>query len=174
MDKVDLTRLLQRYFANEATHSEREALFAELEKYKNNEDWVNIHTSLLSQAEEIKEYDPQRYQFIIDRVLTPDRLHGVSGTGPRVVPMYRRKAFRWIAAACLILVTGYGLWKVTGHRLQDTGSRTQVAKTHDVPAPQNTRAVITLANGQKVYLDSAGNGTIAQQNNVNVIKNANG
>jgi ferric-dicitrate binding protein FerR (iron transport regulator) len=106
---------------------------------------------------------------VYDRPQADDRLHGVSRSGPRVIRMWK-----WVAAACIILVTGYGIWKVTGHRLQDTGSRTQVAKTHDVPAPANTRAVITLADGSKVYLDSANNGTIAQQNNVSVVKNEKG
>ena len=40
----------------------------------------------------------------------------------------------------------------------------------DVTAPQSNRAMITLANGQKVFLDSAGNGALAIQGNVKLMK----
>jgi ferric-dicitrate binding protein FerR (iron transport regulator) len=90
-----------------------------------------------------------------------------------VVPMYRRSIFKWVAAACIILVTGYGLW-VTSERKATGQQGGEATAIHDVPAPSNTRAVITLADGSKVYLDSVNNGTIAQQNNVNVVKNEKG
>ena len=41
-------------------------------------------------------------------------------------------------------------------------------------APETNKAMITLANGQKVYLDSAVNGTLAMQGNVKLVKLANG
>jgi ferric-dicitrate binding protein FerR (iron transport regulator) len=89
-----------------------------------------------------------------------------------VIPLYRRTSIRWIAAAAIIMMIVGGWWMIE-RRSQDAGHKSQVA-IHDVPAPTNTRAVITLADGSKVYLDSASNGTIAQQNNVNVVKNNEG
>jgi ferric-dicitrate binding protein FerR (iron transport regulator) len=97
-----------------------------------------------------------------------DRHHGVSGTGPRVIRLWK-----WVAAACIVLVTGYGLW-VTSERKATRQQGNEATAIHDVPAPKETRAVITLADGSKVYLDSANNGTIAQQSSVNVIKTADG
>jgi ferric-dicitrate binding protein FerR (iron transport regulator) len=93
----------------------------------------------------------------------------IKGTAIRRIPAWTK----WAAAAVVLIVTGYALWVTVGRRSQVTGDKSEVA-VHDVPAPSNTRAVITLADGSKVYLDSAGNGTIAQQNNVNVVKNGNG
>jgi ferric-dicitrate binding protein FerR (iron transport regulator) len=94
-------------------------------------------------------------------------------TSAPVVSMHKRRRWTaWIAAAVILFVV-CGLWFVVSNRSQDAGHKSQVA-IHDVPAPTNTRAVITLADGSKVYLDSASNGTIAQQNNVSVIKNSNG
>jgi ferric-dicitrate binding protein FerR (iron transport regulator) len=82
---------------------------------------------------------------------------------------------KWIAAASIILVVGIASYFVFfNNGVKWRGEKTEVAQTHDVPAPTNTRAVITLADGSKVYLDSAGNGTIAQENNVSVVKNNNG
>jgi ferric-dicitrate binding protein FerR (iron transport regulator) len=85
----------------------------------------------------------------------------------------RRMWVRWVAAAAIIVMIVGGWWMIEGKRQGVKGER-EVATTHDVPAPTNTRAVITLADGSKVYLDSAGNGTIAQQNDVAVVKDANG
>jgi transmembrane sensor len=90
-----------------------------------------------------------------------------------VIPMYRRKVFKWIAAASVILVMGYGLWVMSGKKSTVDSTQTTAA-TNDVQAPKETRAVITLANEQKVYLDNASNGTIAQENNVSVVKKNNG
>jgi ferric-dicitrate binding protein FerR (iron transport regulator) len=89
-----------------------------------------------------------------------------------VVPMKKRVWVKWAAAAVIVFAVG-GLWF-----LRETSNvrreKKELAKTNDVPAPTNTRAVITLADGSKVYLDSAGHGTIAEQNNVAVVKNSNG
>jgi ferric-dicitrate binding protein FerR (iron transport regulator) len=94
-------------------------------------------------------------------------------TEGKVVPM-KRRWITWVAAAAVIIVTGYVLWVTSIRKSEVGGKKYEVAKTHDVPAPANTRAVITLADGSKVYLDSAGNGVLAQQNNVNVVKNEKG
>lgn len=85
---------------------------------------------------------------------------------------------RWptmIAAAVIIIIVSLTLlipnqwWrKAPGSMGEKTPS------SNDVPAPTNTRAVITLADGSKVYLDSASNGTIANENNVAVVKNSKG
>lgn len=53
----------------------------------------------------------------------------------------------------------------------------KVAKTtvlNDVAAPETNRATITLADGKKIYLDSAENGSLIAQGNVNVIKLSDG
>src|SRR5665647_1831413 len=57
-----------------------------------------------------------------------------------------------------------------------TSGEPEIAKTipYDVKAPQTNRAMITLDNGKQIYLDSAGNGTLAKEGNVNVIKLADG
>lgn len=89
-------------------------------------------------------------------------------------PVRQMPWLRWAAAASIILVTGYVLWISVGNKSQQTADKTVIAKPLDIPAPQNTRAVITLANGNKVYLDSAGNGILAQEDNVNVVRNENG
>ncbi len=94
---------------------------------------------------------------------------------PAAVPMWRRPVFRWAAAAVVVLSLGVAAYFLLSNN-KTTGAAEQVATTtiQDVPAPQNNRATITLANGQTVYLDSAGNGALANEGNVQVMKLADG
>lgn len=92
-------------------------------------------------------------------------------TGAKVIAMrHGRSRSKWLIAACVILLLGIGTYVIftNGEKRQ---SVQPIAQTHDVSPPKETRAVITLADGSKVYLDSAAIGILAQQNNVNVVKN---
>ncbi|MDE3212880.1 MAG: hypothetical protein KGM98_06570, partial [Bacteroidota bacterium] len=93
--------------------------------------------------------------------------------GAPVVFMSRRRWGSWAVAASIILLVGLG----TFYMIRKAGPTTppqSLAQSHDVKPPKGTRAVITLANGSQVFLDSAGNGQIAMQNNIRVFKNASG
>jgi hypothetical protein len=48
------------------------------------------------------------------------------------------------------------------------------AISNDVKAPQSNKAMVTLANGQQVYLDSIKNGALATQGNVTLVKLSSG
>jgi transmembrane sensor len=81
---------------------------------------------------------------------------------------------RWWAAASIILLLGAGAYFLFFNR---TEKPTEIVKTvlpNDVKAPETNKAMITLANGQKVYLNNAVNGTLAMQGNVKLVKLANG
>lgn len=87
----------------------------------------------------------------------------------------RQYIFRRIAiAASVIFVIGISIWYIYYNK---PAKQTEVVKTilpNDVKAPANNRAMITLSNGNKVYLDSASNGQLAVQNNIKVVKLADG
>jgi ferric-dicitrate binding protein FerR (iron transport regulator) len=78
---------------------------------------------------------------------------------------------KWVAAACILALVGV---LANVYLKKNNKEQPPVATTHDVAAPTETRAVITLANGSKVYLDSVDNGTIASESNVNVVKTEDG
>lgn len=89
-----------------------------------------------------------------------------------------RKMFlaKWRVAAAAVLLLGTGYYFVF---IQKQGGQVEVVKTEsqkvvDIAPPVSTNAVLTLANGQVVVLDSAGNGTIVQQGAVDVVKLADG
>lgn len=73
------------------------------------------------------------------------------------------------AAAVLILAVGFTFffWGNDKSGKQEAVSA-QTEKAHDVP-PGGTKAVLTLANGRQIVLDSNANGILAQQGNTRVI-----
>jgi len=91
-------------------------------------------------------------------------------------PAPRRTTFplrKWsIAASIAILLSGgYYFYKVSQPAVMAPQS---VRFMNDITAPAGNHAVLTLGNGEQILLDSAGNGTLAMQGQVNVSLNANG
>lgn len=82
----------------------------------------------------------------------------------------RVNRIRWkriAIAASLILLSGIGYWFVNRENRAP-----EIAQ--DVKAPEKNRAMIIMANGEKIYVDNAGNGTLATQGNAKVIKTQQG
>ncbi len=78
----------------------------------------------------------------------------------------------WWAAASIVCPTGaYLLFINKPEKRQDIAAATV---TDDIKPPITNRATVMLANGKTVYLDSAVNGTLAIQGNVQVVKLADG
>ena len=91
-----------------------------------------------------------------------------------VVPFYRKSFFR-IAAASIIFVfitAVYFIYSNTGE--QDTLAKNNTNQQLDIASPKLSKAIITLANGQTVLLDSIGNGILVNQGAVSVLKSADG
>lgn len=83
--------------------------------------------------------------------------------------------YRWLGAAAAILILAmvggtffYPPWQ------QRNEKKTEAASKQDIKAPASNRATITLANGAVMYLDSVGNGQLATEGNVRLMKLANG
>ena len=92
------------------------------------------------------------------------------------VPLYRRPIFRMAAAAVLLLglAGSYFLIVDTSKREPALVRGHRPPLLNDVAAPASNKAILTLADGTHIVLDSATNGTLAQQGNVVVAKMNNG
>lgn len=156
MNKNQAKELLQRYQAGNCTHSENELV----------EKWYKQ----LIETGESKWEDGEKE--MMEKIIEGRIMHQVNGTQKKRV-FYLLPRFQWWAAASVVFLLGvFSYWLLSNK----TTEPAQVAKVlnNDVEAPQSNKAMITLANGQRLYLDSAGNGALAMQGNVKLIKLANG
>jgi hypothetical protein len=93
-----------------------------------------------------------------------------AGIEKRVIKM---QWFKWVAAASVILLVSsvsiFFLNKSPKNQPIATIPNQQNEVKNDI-APGQNGAILTLASGQKILLDSAVNGSLAQQGNVSIIK----
>jgi ferric-dicitrate binding protein FerR (iron transport regulator) len=97
-----------------------------------------------------------------DRRLSDDR-----GTGAGRV----RKLGWWWAAAAAVVVFAGGYWWIKEH--STTTVPQNIAKA-DVAAPVGAKTTLTLSSGRRIFLDSAGNGSLATEGTVGITKTGNG
>jgi transmembrane sensor len=90
-----------------------------------------------------------------------------------------RNRFSWIrmAAAALVVLTAGAVvyWWITSSSKKDPSKNIEVVQqpSQDI-RPGGNKAVLTLANGQVIDLDSAQNGVLVEQGNMAVVKNQHG
>lgn len=81
---------------------------------------------------------------------------------------------RMAVAASLILAVSFGTYFLLKNKPEQTGAIAEHTEKPDVKAPVNSKATIRLADGSIVSLDSLQDGVLAQQDNVKVVKLADG
>lgn len=159
-----LQYLLQRLAAQTATETELDELAALMGRDEPGagidaaESWLENHRPELQAS-----YDHDRWMRVADGILDADKLR----PGQEAPPVQKvHHLQRWWWAAAVVLFAAAGIWQlnrpaarqetvVAGESLQDI-------------APGKNGAVLTLADGSQLSLDSAGNGIITRQNGTTV------
>jgi len=149
MQEKDFDRLVERYLNNDATPLEREL--------------VEAHVRLL---EDMSEEKLSREELALRKSIVWARLR--PGAAVHRISFVSR--FRWVAAAVFVLALG-GIWFAVN---RESEVKAVVVAKVDVKAPVSNRAMVTLGDGQTVYLDSALNGQLAMQGDVKLVKLADG
>jgi ferric-dicitrate binding protein FerR (iron transport regulator) len=157
MDIKQARALLQRYQTGNITQSEKELV----------ERWYRqlVETGEWEWGEGEKEQLQQTIEYSL--------LKKISGTpGVHTIRSNRRI---WWAAASITILLGISIYFL---RFNTPLEPKQIVNAKmlpdDVQAPQSSKAMITLANGQKVYIDSIGNGASVLQGNAKLVKLSNG
>lgn len=101
----------------------------------------------------------------------PDILSRLNSPAPQLSRFRIRRWQYTIAASVLICVSIATLFYINRRAGPGKSSRPAVAASnkHDIP-PGTNKAMLTLADGTVITLDSASNGTLAQQGNTRIIK----
>lgn len=89
-------------------------------------------------------------------------------------PLRRRLRTLTSYAAAVVLLIAVGIYFRGQYTKRTLTDRPEMQLSIDVPAPSANRSVITLSDGQKIYIDSAQPGVVAMQGNVRIRKNGDG
>ena len=91
----------------------------------------------------------------------------------KIVPLYRRTWIR-VAAAVILLVGCYSLYKYINIKGTDKREIAKSDTTNNEIGPGGNKAILTLADGSTINLGTAVSGTLAEQGNTTLVKNADG
>jgi len=178
----DIDRILLKYIREEELSIE-ETIFLQqwiqagegreemIENIKNETDWMQEGLKKMQQTPQTRIWD------IVSARLEEEG-HWTAAAAAPVVPL-TKPANRWwryfAAATVLFAAVGTTFWVLHKRSIAPANSsvQSQLAKAKDAQ-PGGNRAVLTLASGQQINLDSTGNGVLASQGNMNVTKLADG
>lgn len=78
------------------------------------------------------------------------------------------------AVAVVLLLSAGGYYYFSKNTSKEIAKNSTAPAVNDIAAPSTNKAVLTLADGSVIELDSAGNGALAIQGNVSIEKTSNG
>ncbi|MEP6595099.1 MAG: FecR domain-containing protein [Ginsengibacter sp.] len=174
-NKDRLEFLLHQYVAETITEEDLKELSEILQQDQDEMAIKDVLTQMSFQAATLTVYDRNEVDAMINRILNK--------APAKVVRM--KNGYGWMriaAAAVIILMISTGVIYLTLRQSQDNKSigveKPTISKNpiipNDVTPPNTANAVLTLSNGQKIALDSAGKGVLAMQGNVKLVKLADG
>jgi ferric-dicitrate binding protein FerR (iron transport regulator) len=95
------------------------------------------------------------------------KIHAQMAAENSVAPLKKPAVlYRWLAVAAMLLLLAAGWWYFT-----NTAQKATTGNLAKAIAPGHSGAVLTLADGRQVTLDSMGNGLVAHENGASVTLN---
>jgi ferric-dicitrate binding protein FerR (iron transport regulator) len=154
--------LLRRYVTDKATRAEVGELFALLQQAESDEVLKDFIIGTAGEESELS-FTEQDW----------DRMWEEIKSSAFHKPAARLKLMIWteIAAACLLLIVGVAVFFSLKQKnlIPAATAHSKKMVKNDVP-PGGNRAMLTLADGSVIVLDSAHNGSLAQQGYTKIIK----
>jgi transmembrane sensor len=157
---IDIRELAEKWAKGKLTQEERDRF----EKWYRdfNDEEINLDDSRHANAEEIR-------RTILNKINAEIYREDPSSKKGQILPLWTRIA----AAASILLFLSIGGYFLLHKPVtnQEVGIKPGTFKNDVLPG---NKAILTLANGQKIVVNDAKNGTIAQQGSTNISKTANG
>ena len=169
MSQSRLTYLFRIYFNKTATSAERDEL---MELLMNSENDSDVKLLLTETWENLK-----RQNGVFNDKQGDDMLAGILQRGRETVAVIpeTRSSFRWgrLAAAVIFFISATGIF----FGLKPAQPKPEIAQVKknpftkkDVIVAGGNKAVLTLADGSNIVLDSTHNGTLTKQGNTKVVQ----
>lgn len=167
--------LFRKYLDNRCSPDEVDQLMAFLK-----EDAYKQYAGELIEQQTSANMDNHRPVDLAIRERLELRLQAILGAKTPAIPVHQVhfvRRNRWWAAAAIILLLGTGAYVYMSPSRSPKAELVQVKPEINVKkdvAPGGNKAMLILANGSAIILDSAGNGKLAQQGQTTVIKSNDG
>lgn len=183
MESKDLKKLLDQYLHGTIDASDIDRLFDTLRQQEHKEEWLQLIEGLLhNEAVHGLSGKPGPEQ-VLQTILAENsgQVKPAGNTGTPVIPIrqparFRRRWFLYAAAACVVLVFSAGIYQVLpGFRKprKEVAVNAPPRFKNDV-LPGTNKAVLTLANGSTIILDSTATGTLTREGNTSLVKTGDG
>lgn len=158
MEPTPLSTLIARYLNEELSEEETAQLWETLREGHGRDAWEEALLALLQDKTKHGQANPERMEQVYASIRPAET---------PVAPVSRRR--RWLypaaaAAVVAVIIATAALWRLRPQ--QPLAGHTQ-DPAHQV-IPGGNKAVLTLADGSTITLDSAANGALARQGNVQV------
>jgi ferric-dicitrate binding protein FerR (iron transport regulator) len=124
-------------------------------------------------GEEMEIDDALSKKIVHQIFLTHENCQTLNADGNEKIFSFSKYRFGLIAAAAVFFF-GISIVAVRIFSAQDSKKYNLYNKVADVSAPEANRATLTLANGEKLYLDNMQDGRLAVQGNTQLVKLAKG
>jgi ferric-dicitrate binding protein FerR (iron transport regulator) len=165
-DRINI--LLEKYAGGRLTEDERSELYQLLTGPDAKEFEEVMVEHLGKSAEQPIAIDEGKTVAMFTRIVAADKQEDRAEGIVRSLNTSRRVR-RWMVAASVVLLMGTGTFLWLQNQLKPIADK-GLKKQLDIPSGKNG-AVLTLADGSQVVLDSLHNGVIAQQNGTQVMLN---
>jgi len=180
MDNIKLKDLLQKHISGTISEPERLILWMELEKPENAAEIKAVLFKLSLESREAGSYNPKEWEGMITSILNADKVYKIESPDPAETPIYEikpgRKQLPWAAAAAILILLSAGSYLFLSRRSAKEFAATNntITALNNDKAPGGRKAILYLANGQKINLDSARNGQLAKLGSTTVTKTDSG
>lgn len=170
-----LQELYTRFYHKTATEAELAAFIALLERMENDDELSATMKKLWQEQQQDGYFTTEKQHQLADHILKAYSPQQEENTGAPVHRIHFLKTawFRYAATILLLLSVGAYFWFRISDPKPDTVTVNPSATPADI-APGGNKAVLMLADGSHIVLDTAANGHLASQGNTQVTKLANG
>jgi len=166
LPKERIYYLLEAYISKQASTAEEDELMGWILEADEDAELKDYMLEIWNQHLSVKDLSYVDWDAMYSRVMQAP-----------VIPLQPKarkiKWFRLTAAAAVLVVLLAGVYLYFNPAKQSSIA-TIPPKQNDITPPSGNKAVLILADGTKIELDSSNNGTIALQGNVRIIKQSNG
>jgi ferric-dicitrate binding protein FerR (iron transport regulator) len=161
-----ITHLLEQYYHDRCTEAERVELISFLSSPENE----HVVKALIQTKLENPEIGEDINRFLSDSSTSEVLTRIINPANVVVMPTKARKTWWSYAAAATLLLAVAGIWLFTPGRDKHRSIVTNHTVAPATILPGHEGAILQLANGREIVLDSSSNGELARQGNTSVVK----